>query len=220
MMKSLANKIRLKEMLYTFKMAKGIPIQKHLNDFNSIIVDLQSLDVKIEDEDKAILLVVSLPASYKHFKEIILYSNFDTISFEDVKSNLLSKEKFDHDIHTDSAERLVVRGRTTEKRGNDSRRKNHSKFRNPHVGNTYNFYGKFGHIAANYWKLKNKKEKEEKKNQSKKPVTADRVVESESESDGDVLVATISLAITSGKGVCDDWVLDFGCTYYVCPYRD
>ena len=33
-------------------------MQKHLNDFNSIVVDLESLDVKIEDEDKAILLVV------------------------------------------------------------------------------------------------------------------------------------------------------------------
>jgi len=72
MTKSLANKIHLKERLYTFRMAKGTPIQKHLNEFNSILVDLESLDVKIEDEDKAILLVVSLLPSYKHFKEIML----------------------------------------------------------------------------------------------------------------------------------------------------
>ena len=52
------------------------------------------------------MLVVSLPPSYKHFKEIMLYSNFDTISFEDVKSNLLSKEKLDLDIHADSADGL------------------------------------------------------------------------------------------------------------------
>jgi len=61
MTKSLTNKIRLKEMLYTFRMAEGTPVQKHLNEFNSILVDLESLDVKIEDEDKVILLVVSLP---------------------------------------------------------------------------------------------------------------------------------------------------------------
>ena len=41
-------------------MAEGTPIQ-HLVDFNSILIDLESMDVKIEDEDKAILLVVSLP---------------------------------------------------------------------------------------------------------------------------------------------------------------
>ena len=45
------------------------------------------------------------------------YSNFDTISFEDVKSNLLSKEKFDHDIHANFVAGLVVRGRPTEKVG-------------------------------------------------------------------------------------------------------
>ena len=95
MMKSLANKIQLKKMLYTFRMTEGTPIQKHLNDFNSIVVDLESLDVKIEDDKKAILLVVSLPPSYKHFKKIMLYSNSYIISFEDVKSNSLSKKKFD-----------------------------------------------------------------------------------------------------------------------------
>ena len=43
MTKSLANKIRLKERLYTFRMAEGTPVQKHLNEFNSILVDLESL---------------------------------------------------------------------------------------------------------------------------------------------------------------------------------
>ena len=60
MTKNLANKIRLKERLYTFRMAEGTPVQKYLNELNSILIDLESLDVKSEDEDKAILLVVSL----------------------------------------------------------------------------------------------------------------------------------------------------------------
>jgi len=85
MTKSLVKKIRLKERLSTFRMAEATLVQKHLNDFNSIIVDLESLDLKVEDEDKEILLVVSLLLSYKHFKEIMLYSKFDTVSFEDVK---------------------------------------------------------------------------------------------------------------------------------------
>jgi len=41
-------------------MAEGTPIQNHLDDFNSIMIDLESTDVEIKDEDKAILLVVSL----------------------------------------------------------------------------------------------------------------------------------------------------------------
>jgi len=56
MTKSLTNKIRLIERLYIFIMAEGTPVQKHLNDFNSIIVDHKSLDVKIEDEDSWLCL--------------------------------------------------------------------------------------------------------------------------------------------------------------------
>ena len=65
MPKNLVNKIRLKKRLYTFSIPQDTPIQNHLNDFNCILIDLKSLDVNIKDEDKAILLVVSLPSSYK-----------------------------------------------------------------------------------------------------------------------------------------------------------
>jgi hypothetical protein len=54
-------KLRLKERLYTIRMSEGTSMQSHLNELNSINVDLKSLDVKMDDENKAILLVVSLP---------------------------------------------------------------------------------------------------------------------------------------------------------------
>jgi hypothetical protein len=104
------NKLRLKECLYTIRMLEGTSMQSHLNEVNSIIVDLESLDVKIDDEDKTILLVVSLPPSFKHFKEIMLYGNHTSLSFENVKSNLLSKEKFDVDSRSEpEGEGLIVR---------------------------------------------------------------------------------------------------------------
>jgi hypothetical protein len=111
MTNSLANKLHLKERLYTICMLEGTSMQSHLNEFNSIIVNLESLDVKIDDEDKAILLVVSLPPSFKHFKEIMLYGNHTSLSFENVKSNLLSKEKFDVDSRSEpKCECLIVQG--------------------------------------------------------------------------------------------------------------
>ena len=93
MTKNLANKLRLKEHVYTIRMVEGTPIQSHLDEFNSIFLDMENIDVRIDDEDKVVLLVVSLPSTCKHFKEIMLYGNNDTLSFEYVKSNLLSKEK-------------------------------------------------------------------------------------------------------------------------------
>ena len=101
-------------------MSEGIPIQSHLDEFNSIIIDLENLDVKIDDEDKAVLLIVSLPPSHRPFKEIMLYGNYLTLSFDDVKTNLLAKEKIDTQIHSESSgEGLVVRGRNQEKSRNN-----------------------------------------------------------------------------------------------------
>jgi len=118
MTKSLANKLRLKERIFTLRMSEGTPIQYLLDEFNSIIIDLENLDVKIDDEDKVVLVIVSLPPSYRQFKEIMLYGNYLTLSLDDVKTNLLAKEKFDTEIHSGSfGEGLVVKGETKRKVG-------------------------------------------------------------------------------------------------------
>jgi hypothetical protein len=77
--------------------------------------------VKIDEEDKAILLVVSLPPppSFKHFKEIMLYGNHTSLKFENVQSNLFFKENFDDDSHSESKSKgFIIRGRTQQ--GGDS----------------------------------------------------------------------------------------------------
>ena len=48
----------------------------------------------------------------------MIYSNNETLSFDDVKANLLSKENFDLKVRSDDeAEGLLVRGRTSKKEG-------------------------------------------------------------------------------------------------------
>nr|GEU84370.1 retrovirus-related Pol polyprotein from transposon TNT 1-94 [Tanacetum cinerariifolium] len=121
MTKSLANKLRLKDRLYTFRMKPGTSVQDHHDEFNTILIDLENLDVDIDDEDKAVLLVISLPASYKHFKEIMLYENHETLSFDDVKFALLSKQKYDDDVEPKSGEGLVAKGRSSD-RGNNEKK--------------------------------------------------------------------------------------------------
>ena len=117
MTKSLANKLRLKERLFTLRMSEGTSIQSHLDEFNSLVIDLENQDVTIDDEDKAVLLICSLPPSYRHFKEIMLYGNYVTLYFDDVKSHLLAKEKFDVEVNSEkSAEGLFVRGRSQDRK--------------------------------------------------------------------------------------------------------
>nr|GEU42904.1 retrotransposon protein, putative, Ty1-copia subclass [Tanacetum cinerariifolium] len=56
MTKSLANKLRLKYHLYTFRIKPCTSVQDHLDEFNTIFTDLENLDVDIDNEDKAVLL--------------------------------------------------------------------------------------------------------------------------------------------------------------------
>ncbi|GKA35092.1 hypothetical protein Tco_0721583 [Tanacetum coccineum] len=91
MTNSLANKLYLKKKLYTFYMSAGRKISEHIDEFNKIVLDLANIEVKFKDEDLALLLLASLPASYEHFVDTLLYGQ-EGLTLEDVMATLNSKE--------------------------------------------------------------------------------------------------------------------------------
>jgi hypothetical protein len=54
-------------------------------------MDLKNIDIKIDDEDQALILLCSLPEFFDNFINSMLYGR-DTISLIDVKSALNSME--------------------------------------------------------------------------------------------------------------------------------
>ena len=66
-------------------------IEEHLDHFNKIILDLENIDITISNEDKAILLLTSLNASYTNMKEAIMYGR-DSMTFDEVQSILHARE--------------------------------------------------------------------------------------------------------------------------------
>jgi len=90
MTKSLPNKLNLKKQLYELRMNKGIAVLEHLNFFKNIISDLLAVDVKIDEEDKALILLSSLSQSYDHIVTTMFYGK-KTLILE-VMSTLLSNE--------------------------------------------------------------------------------------------------------------------------------
>ena len=49
----------------------------NIDYFNKIVIDLESIGVKVEDEDQAIMLLNLLPKVYKSFRDTIKYGHFD-----------------------------------------------------------------------------------------------------------------------------------------------
>ncbi|GJT70108.1 hypothetical protein Tco_1029394 [Tanacetum coccineum] len=60
------------------------------HEFNKLILDLANSDIKIEDEDQALMLLTSLSASYENFVETLLYGR-ESLTMEDVLATLNSR---------------------------------------------------------------------------------------------------------------------------------
>ena len=56
---------------------------EHLNVFTMLITQLSSLDVKINDEEKTILLLTSLFTPYDHLVKTLMYGN-ETLKLKEV----------------------------------------------------------------------------------------------------------------------------------------
>ena len=96
-------------------MHEGTPIKPHIEEFSSIINDLDKIEIKIEDEDQAFLLLYSLPFSYKSFRKAIIYGGKSTIKVNEIKEHLLNKDRIDTQLtgesHHDDSGKFIIQGR-------------------------------------------------------------------------------------------------------------
>jgi hypothetical protein len=74
MSKDLTSRMHMNMKLYTHKLQEGGYVSTHLSAFKEIVADLQSMEVKYEDEDLGLILLCSLPSSFANLRDTILYS--------------------------------------------------------------------------------------------------------------------------------------------------
>ncbi|KAH9779520.1 Integrase catalytic domain-containing protein [Citrus sinensis] len=72
-------------------MIEGASLNEHTNEFNKVCDELETIDEGLSDESKALLLISSLPKSYEHFVNALLYRR-QTLSLEEVKYALGTKK--------------------------------------------------------------------------------------------------------------------------------
>ena len=203
MTKSLTKKLLLKQRLFALRMQEGTQLQDHLDSLNSILLDLRNIDVKVEDEDAALILLVSLPNSYENFVQSFIGSK-DTVSLEEVRSALHSRElrhKASGSGTDDQASGLFVGGGKNFGKGKKSKDKR-SFSKGPKPTDICNYCKEKGH-----WKSDCPKKK--------KQTGSAAVAENEAKSDEDI--ALVAHGKTHPRDV---WVLDTGASYHMCPRRE
>ncbi|KAK1604823.1 hypothetical protein QYE76_028496 [Lolium multiflorum] len=222
--KDLTGRLHVKMKLFSHKLQEGGSIMNHLSSWKEIVSDLQSIEVKYEDEDLGLLLLCSLPNSFSNFRDTILLSR-DKLTLAEVYDALQQKEKMKSMVQAESssskAEALEVRGRP-EQRDNyyhnnrDKSKGDRGRSKSKGRDKFCRYCKKSSHNIDDCWKLQNK----EKRNGTYQPKNNDgngmaAVVTGKGEaavvagndgsdsSDGDCL-AVLAACVSRD----DEWILD------------
>lgn len=71
-------------------MQSGISIEEHPDKFNRLILDLENIEIKLDDEDQALLLIRSLTSSCDTLVDTLIYGR-KSISLEAFQETLMAK---------------------------------------------------------------------------------------------------------------------------------
>ena len=176
-------------------------------------MDLRNLDVKVDDEDAALILLVSLPSSYENFVESFVVGK-DSLTLEEVKAALHTRELRQKAIgdNGDSGSGLFVKsGKSKKKKGVNKGNNTGSGAGNGNegsgktAGKTCYYCKEPGHFRANCPVRKGK---------SQVAVVEVKPKENYNSEEDLALVSSAK----SGD-LSDDWVLDSGCSFHMSPRR-
>ena len=128
--KTISNKLLLKEQLFSLKMEEGDDLHDHISKFQNCIINLEKVGSKMDDEDTAMMLLQSLPPSFKHFKTTMIFNN-ETITLAKVCENLEQYVKMQREEDNSQPRGLYVkgkeRGRSKSRGGFEERGRSKSK---------------------------------------------------------------------------------------------
>ncbi|CAJ2662759.1 unnamed protein product [Trifolium pratense] len=184
-------------------MEEGSNLQQHVNVFQNILTDLTRLGVQMDDEDKAIILLCSLPESYDHLVTTLTYGK-ESITLASISSALLSHNQRRHNTEGGSqGDGLYVKGGSDRGRnkGNTGPAKKRNKSKNRKTAECY------GCKQIGHWKR-------DCPNRKKGASTSANIVQTDdSGSEGDLL------CVSSSK-CTDAWILDSSCSYHMTSNRE
>ena len=110
--KGISNRLLLKEKFHNLCMGDDMKVYDHLSNLNEIVCELETIGVKVEEEDISLRLIWSLPSSYELIKPVLMYGK-ETLNFDEIANKILFEErgmKSNENMTTNSM--MVVRSGT------------------------------------------------------------------------------------------------------------
>jgi transposase InsO family protein len=186
-------------------MKYGGSVHEHLNEFNSLISKLMAVDVKIDPEEKAILLLCSMPESWDNL--IMSLSHATALDIDSVVSSLLTEELRRKSSQSSAGDAMVARGRSIdrEQAGKDRAR---SKSKLKHNLKCW-ACNKKGHLKKDCKSINGRGSSAAT---DKNP--QGNLVEEVGSEDGFALVGL------EGSEVVRYWILDSGASFHMTPHRE
>ena len=108
--KTLVNKLFLLNKIYRLRMADCDFVTKHLNYFNTLVHQVFYVNINMEEEDKCITLLCSLPNSWDNLVVSIGSTTQSTLNLDDLITSLLLEEIRRKSIKNHNTNSLLVTG--------------------------------------------------------------------------------------------------------------
>ena len=129
--KSIESRLQLKRRLYCFQMKRELSVDEHMNNYTKLLTNLVNVDVKIDEEDKTVILLNSLPDEEYETFTLILINGRQTFNYNEISAALVNYEVRRQDRlsshESTSAEALAVRGRGSNRKGKGDRGRSKSR---------------------------------------------------------------------------------------------
>ena len=88
--KSIKSRLQLKRRLYRFQLKRELSIDEH--NYTKLLTDLVNVYVAIEEEDKTLILLNSLPDEEYETFILTLINGKQTLNYSDVSATLVNYE--------------------------------------------------------------------------------------------------------------------------------
>uniref|UniRef100_A0A0D3AR70 Retrovirus-related Pol polyprotein from transposon TNT 1-94-like beta-barrel domain-containing protein n=1 Tax=Brassica oleracea var. oleracea TaxID=109376 RepID=A0A0D3AR70_BRAOL len=196
------------------KMEEGGLVAAHVNEFNTIVNQLSSVEIEFDDEVRALILLASLPNSWEPMRAVVSNSvGTQKLRFNDVRDRILAEEV----RRIDSGEASTSSAFNVENRGRNPDRNNRSN------GRSKSRNGR-GHIKKNC-RAPPKKEDNTRggTNAVTREIAGALVVSVDSPRKieaRDAATNTTKASISYVDSPVDSWVLDSGASFHTTLHHN